>query len=135
MTPLEDPPPTLPIPGSWRDPQADKPLSAEACQTLLNESPPWRLGPSHAEIVRSVRFASRLSAVFYMGIVLDFARHLGAEPEAQVRGPEVTVRIGRPSERGLTRRDFQLARRISLHEDVRGSTPRSTPKDLEDSES
>lgn len=139
MTPLEDPflsMPTTPTPGSWRDPQADKPLSAAACQSWLNESPPWRLGPSHAELVRSVRFPSRLSALYYLGIVLDFARHLGVEPEIQVRGTDVTVKIGRPSERGLTRRDFELARRISLQEEVAPtSSPRTATHDPEDPKS
>ena len=115
MTPLEDP---FPNPGSWRDPRSDKPLSAEACRTLVSESPPWRLGPSNAELVRTVHFASRLSAVFYLGIVLDFARRLAVEPLVEVRGVDVTVRIGRPSDRALTQRDFQFARRVSLVEDA-----------------
>ncbi|NJL18152.1 MAG: 4a-hydroxytetrahydrobiopterin dehydratase [Nitrospira sp.] len=114
MTPLEDP---MPTPGSWRDPKADKPLSSAACLQLLAETPPWRLGPSNAELVRTVRFATRLSALYYLGIVLDFARHLAVEPHVHVHGVDVTVRIGRPTERGLTRRDFQLARRISLVEE------------------
>lgn len=117
MTPLEDP---FPNPGSWRDPRTeslDKPLSQDRCLLLLAEMPPWQLGPSQAELVRTLKFPSRFSTLLFCGIVADFARETMTEPWLDFRGKSVIVRIGQPNTRPLNRRDFQLARRISLIEE------------------
>ena len=115
MTPLEDP---FPPPGSWRASQADPPLSAEACLELVGQLPPWSLGPHGAELVFRARLPTGLSALYLLGLALDFGKEIGVSPQIEVQGRSVIVKVGEPSGRALTQRDFRFARRLCWVEGV-----------------
>jgi 4a-hydroxytetrahydrobiopterin dehydratase len=64
-------------------------------------------------IQRTWRFADFKAAMFFVNGVAALAEKAGHHPDVAIHYSEVTLRLWSHDAAGLTRRDFELARRIS----------------------
>ncbi|WP_341717428.1 4a-hydroxytetrahydrobiopterin dehydratase [Micromonospora sp. FIMYZ51] len=85
-------------------------LTAEAVRDELGELTGWSGDP--AAITRTVELASFPDAIEVVDRVAAIAEELDHHPDIDIRWRTVTFRCVTHSAGGVTRRDFELARRI-----------------------
>jgi pterin-4a-carbinolamine dehydratase len=94
------------------------PLPAEALAAELSALPGWRLTARQDALYRLFHFPAVGSAQLFARLVLALGDELGHPPALRVRGPRVTCRFSTPQSSlqlgGVTGRDFEMARRVSL---------------------
>lgn len=88
-------------------------LKAERIQGLLAELPGWRVAEDGAALERTHRFPTARAAAAFVAFTTELGEAVGYLPELDLRREEVTLRIAADPSPGLTRRDFDLARRFS----------------------
>lgn len=91
-----------------------EPLKAERLQEALRALPSWRLTPGRAALSRSFRFPALGSSLAFVRLVTELAEELAHPPVLQLHGTQVKCRISTPDAGGITAKDLELARCISL---------------------
>jgi 4a-hydroxytetrahydrobiopterin dehydratase len=89
-------------------------LAAERLAEELEALPGWRLTAQQDAIYRLFRFPAAGSAQLFARLALALADELGHPPTLRVRGPRVSCQLSTPWAGGITGRDFEMARRLSL---------------------
>ncbi len=86
-------------------------LSEMERQEFAASYPEWRLGGDHLQRTFTFRdFAEAMGFVTEVALVAEKAGH---HPDIEIRWNQVTLTLSTHSEGGLTRRDTDLAARIS----------------------
>ena len=90
------------------------PLPADALADELAALPGWRLTVQQDALYRLFHFPAAGSAQLFARLVLTLGDELGHPPALRVRGPRVTCRLSTSPLGGITGRDLEMARRVSL---------------------
>jgi pterin-4a-carbinolamine dehydratase len=89
-------------------------LEAERVRREMDTLPHWRLNPSQNALYRSFRFPASGSAVAFVRLVTALAEEMGQATTLRLTGALVTCRLSTAQVGGITAKDCELARRISL---------------------
>lgn len=89
-------------------------LETERVRREMETLPHWRLNPNQSAIYRSFRFPATGSAVAFVRLVTALADEMGHATTLRLTGPLVTCRLTTGQVGGITGKDVELARRISL---------------------
>jgi pterin-4a-carbinolamine dehydratase len=89
-------------------------LEARRVHEELCALPWWRLNPSQSALYRTFRFPASGSSLAFVRLVTAIAAELGHSTTVRLTGALVTCRLSTPRVGGITSKDIELARRISL---------------------
>jgi len=85
-------------------------LKAAEIKTALAVVPDWKR--TDAVISRTFQFKDFVAAMKFVNIVARRAEAAGHHPDIDIRWNKVTLALTTHSEGGLTKKDFQLARKF-----------------------
>ncbi len=85
-------------------------LDDAAIEQGLDELPGWERRGN--EIVKTYRYADFAAAIAFVNRVAEVAETAGHHPDIDIRWNKVTLALSTHAQGGLTRHDFDLARRI-----------------------
>jgi 4a-hydroxytetrahydrobiopterin dehydratase len=86
-------------------------LAEDEIAQALADLPAW--GRSGDAIVRTVRFAEFMEGIRFVSRVAELAEAADHHPDIDIRYRNVTLSLSTHDQRGLTVKDFNLARQIN----------------------
>jgi pterin-4a-carbinolamine dehydratase len=89
-------------------------LKPERVQLLLNKLPAWRVSPDGCSVSRTFKFTDEVTLLAFAGFVLTVASKASHFPAVTLHRSTMTCKLTTPAAGGLTLKDFEIARRISL---------------------
>jgi 4a-hydroxytetrahydrobiopterin dehydratase len=89
-------------------------LKPERVQDGLRKLPNWRQSRDGKSLVRTFRFADAAAPLAFAGFVLTLAGQEEHHPIVTLHKGTVECKLTTPAAGGITVRDFDMARRISL---------------------
>ncbi len=85
-------------------------LSLQEIQQLLKDVPQWQLVDGHIE--RMFVFERFVDAIEFVNIVAEIAESAGHHPDIDIRYTSVRLVLVTHDAGGLTKKDFEVAKRI-----------------------
>ena len=89
-------------------------LKPERVQDGLRKLPNWRRSRDGKALVRTFKFTAERAPLAFAELVLAIAEKEGHQPTLTLSGGTVECRLTTPSASGITLRDLEMARRISI---------------------
>lgn len=89
-------------------------LKPERVQDGLRKLPDWRPSRNGRALVRSFKFADEGAPLAFAGFILVLAAQEGHHPSLTLHRGTVECKLTTPAAGGITVRDLEMARRISL---------------------
>jgi len=89
-------------------------LKPERVQLGLRKLPSWRPSRDGKALVRTFKFTAERAPLAFAELVLAIAEKEGQQPTLTLSGGTVECRLTTPAAGGITLRDLEMARRISI---------------------
>jgi 4a-hydroxytetrahydrobiopterin dehydratase len=89
-------------------------LKPERVQLMLRKLPQWRLSRDGKSLTRSFKFADPKAPLAFAGFITALAVEDGHYPAVTLNRETVVCKLTTPAAGGVTLKDFEMARRISL---------------------
>jgi 4a-hydroxytetrahydrobiopterin dehydratase len=89
-------------------------LKPERVQLLLNKLPDWRVSQDGKSLSRTFKFTCEGTPLAFAGFVMTLATQASHFPAVTLHRSTLTCKLTTPAAGGLTLKDFEMARRISL---------------------
>ncbi len=89
-------------------------LKPERVALLLNKLPKWRISPDGKSLFRTFKFTDEGTPLAFASFVMTLATQARHFPAVILNQSTLTCRLTTPAAGGLTLKDFEMARRISL---------------------
>ena len=89
-------------------------LKPERVELLLHKLPDWRVSQDGKSLSRTFKFTDEGTPLAFAGFVMTLATQASHFPAVILHRSTLTCKLTTPAAGGLTMKDFELARRISL---------------------
>jgi 4a-hydroxytetrahydrobiopterin dehydratase len=89
-------------------------LKPERVELLLNRLPNWRVSQDGKSLSRTFKFTDEGTPLAFAGFVMTLATQASHFPAITLHRGTLTCKLTTPAAGGLTLKDFEMARRISL---------------------
>lgn len=89
-------------------------LKPERVELLLNRLPNWRVSQDGKSLSRTFKFTDEGTPLAFASFVMTLAAQARHFPAVILNQSTLTCRLTTPAAGGLTLKDFEMARRISL---------------------
>ena len=89
-------------------------LKPERVELLLHKLPDWRVAPDGKSLSRTFKFTDAGTPLAFASFVMTLATQASHFPAVTLDRSTLTCKLTTEAAEGLTLKDFEMARRISL---------------------